>query len=77
MKTFKDWLSFFNQLRRGYNHHRSTQDDKDLFNKKDSEKKNYYLTKSSNGLPLWVIEPPNLIKSKEDPKSKSKSNRRK
>ena len=66
MKTFKDWLSFFNQLRRGYNHHRSTQDDKDLFNKKDSEKKNYYLTKGSNGLPLWVIEPPESLQLKDN-----------
>jgi len=46
---------------------------KDFF-KRDNEEKNYYLTKSSNGLPMWVIEPPILREPKHTPTQKEKQN---
>ena len=48
----------------------------DFFKRKDSEKKNHYLTKGSNGLPVWVIEPPESLqlKGNEKPQTQPKEN---
>ena len=36
--------------------------------KKDKEKKGYTLTKSSSGLPLFVLDVPDILKKDDEPK---------
>ena len=44
---------------------------------KTRSKKGHYMIKGDNGLPLWVIQPPDIVDSDEESISNKKSKRRK